>query len=360
MSIKYVPPHKRRTSNQQQQQQQPRPQQQQNFNPNDSDEKKHSNTNSSYSNNYNNSIDSSSNHYNNRFSRPDYSNQATTKRNIALERKLFGDPNSTISQGINFKDYDSIKVQISGQNAPKPCHHFDKSDLCSILINNINLCKYNTPTPIQKYSIPCILQKRDLMACAQTGSGKTAAFLIPIIHNLYTTQNSINNNNIHRRNMCVYPSVVILSPTRELAMQIHVESSKFVYQTGLRTCVVYGGTNLNKQARDFRYGVDILVATPGRLNDFIQRGYIGMDYVKYNVLDEADNMLDMGFMPQIQQIIRQMPRKKYRQTLMFSATFPVDIQKLAADFLCDYIFVTVGVLGSTNKCIEQKLKFVLE
>ena len=287
---------------------------------------------------------------------------------MELEKELFGSED-TVQQGINFENYDKIPVEVSGRDTPQEVKKFTESKLNDVLMNNITLCKYTTPTPIQKYSIPCVLNNRDLMACAQTGSGKTAAFLLPIIHNLMTSSSTNNNyfksNGYNNRE--VYPSAVILSPTRELAIQIHVQARKFLYRTGLRTCVVYGGADWRKQARDLRYGVDIIVATPGRLNDFMERGFVKMSAVQYNVLDEADRMLDMGFMPQIKQIINEMPSKGgnnnsgiTRQTLMFSATFPLEIQKLAQDFLNDYIFVAVGRVGSTNTFIDQKLKYVDE
>eukprot|EP01083_Nonionella_stella_P035857 97787_1 len=297
------------------------------------------------------------------------SNTTSTERNIELEKELFGDGN-TIQQRINFKNYDNIPVEVSGREVPTAIANFDESNLCSVLMNNIALCKYTTPTPIQKYSIPCVCQNRDLMACAQTGSGKTAAFLLPIIHNLYTTSNTMRQfkSSGGYNNREVYPSAVVLSPTRELAIQIHVQARKFLYRTGQRTCVVYGGADWRKQARDLRYGVDIIVATPGRLMDFMEKGFVKMSAVRYNVLDEADRMLDMGFMPQIKQIINEMPPKGKgagmggitRQTLVFSTMFPLEIQKLAQDFLDDYIFVAVGRVGSTNTFIDQKLKYVDE
>ena len=183
-----------------------------------------------------------------------------------------------------------------------------------------------------------------------------------VVINFFKSSGGYNNRE-------VYPSAVVLSPTRELAIQIHVQARKFLYRTGLRTCVVYGGADWRKQARDLRYGVDIIVATPGRLNDFMERGFVRMSAVRYNVLDEADRMLDMGFMPQIKQIINEMPPKGSkqnnngnitRQTTIISATFPLEIQKLAQDFLADYIFIAVGRVGSTNTFIDQKLKFVEE
>eukprot|EP00484_Ammonia_sp_Unknown_P013959 CAMPEP_0197076380 /NCGR_PEP_ID=MMETSP1384-20130603/212083_1 /TAXON_ID=29189 /ORGANISM="Ammonia sp." /LENGTH=797 /DNA_ID=CAMNT_0042515233 /DNA_START=170 /DNA_END=2563 /DNA_ORIENTATION=+ len=320
--------------------------------------------------------------YTDKYSSSQHSSSISTERNLELEKELFGSEDH-VTEGINFSNYDKIPVEVSGREAPEACNAFSESNLHDTLLSNIALCGYHHPTPIQKYAIPCVCQKRDLMACAQTGSGKTAAFLLPIIHNLIEANNSNARNGYYNKsssggygNREVYPSAVILSPTRELAIQIHVEARKFLYRTGLRTCVVYGGADWRKQARDLRYGVDIIVATPGRLNDFMERGFVKMSNVQFNVLDEADRMLDMGFMPQIKQIINQMPPKTSnvnssqsqgfrahsitRQTLMFSATFPLEIQKLAQEFLYDYVFIAVGRVGSTNSFIDQTLKFVDE
>eukprot|EP00485_Elphidium_margaritaceum_P016478 CAMPEP_0202726714 /NCGR_PEP_ID=MMETSP1385-20130828/184753_1 /ASSEMBLY_ACC=CAM_ASM_000861 /TAXON_ID=933848 /ORGANISM="Elphidium margaritaceum" /LENGTH=866 /DNA_ID=CAMNT_0049392941 /DNA_START=176 /DNA_END=2780 /DNA_ORIENTATION=- len=308
-------------------------------------------------------------------------------RDHKLERELFSQ--DVVQQGINFENYDKIPVEVSGENVPPPMGGFADSGLHARLLENIALCKYKMPTPIQKYSIPCVCQHRDLMACAQTGSGKTASFLLPIIHNLLeATSAQSRNGGFHRGGGGggsgggggyhsyrgeVYPGAVILSPTRELAIQIHVEAQKFLYRSGLKACVVYGGADWRVQQRTLRHGVDIIVATPGRLNDFMERGFVRLSNVQFNVLDEADRMLDMGFMPQIKQIIAAMPAKRHqqqshannpngiqRQTLMFSATFPQEIQKLAQEFLDDYVFVAVGRVGSTNAFIDQKLKFAEE
>ncbi|CDY47978.1 BnaA04g24560D [Brassica napus] len=197
------------------------------------------------------------------------------------------------------------------------------------------------------------------MACAQTGSGKTAAFCFPIISGIMKDQHVVQRP---RGSRTVYPLAVILSPTRELASQIHDEAKKFSYQTGVKVVVAYGGTPINQQLRELERGVDILVATPGRLNDLLERARVSMQMIRFLALDEADRMLDMGFEPQIRKIVEQMdmPPRGVRQTLLFSATFPREIQRLAADFLANYIFLAVGRVGSSTDLIVQRVEFVLD
>uniref|UniRef100_A0A667HJN1 RNA helicase n=1 Tax=Lynx canadensis TaxID=61383 RepID=A0A667HJN1_LYNCA len=159
-----------------------------------------------------------------------------------------------------------------------------------------------------------------------------------------------------------YPISLVLAPTRELAVQIYEEARKFSYRSRVRPCVVYGGADIGQQIRDLERGCHLLVATPGRLVDMMERGKIGLDFCKYLVLDEADRMLDMGFEPQIRRIVEQdtMPPKGIRHTMMFSATFPKEIQMLARDFLDEYIFLAVGRVGSTSENITQKVVWVEE
>ena len=162
------------------------------------------------------------------------------------------------------------------------------------------------------------------------------------------------------RSRKAYPTALILAPTRELVSQIHEEARKFAYRSWVRPAVVYGGADINQQLRQIERGCDLLSATPGRLVDLIERGRISLANIQYLVLDEADRMLDMGFEPQIRRIVQgeDMPGTAERQTLMFSATFPRDIQMLAKDFLKDYIFLSVGRVGSTSENITQKIEYV--
>lgn len=204
---------------------------------------------------------------------------------------------------------------------------------------------------------------RDLMACAQTGSGKTGGFLFPILSQAFINGPSpvpANAAGQFGRQRKAYPTSLILAPTRELVSQIYDESRKFAYRSWVRPCVVYGGADIGSQLRQIERGCDLLVATPGRLVDLIERGRISLCNIKYLVLDEADRMLDMGFEPQIRRIVEgeDMPSVQDRQTLMFSATFPRDIQMLARDFLKDYVFLSVGRVGSTSENITQKVEYV--
>ena len=204
---------------------------------------------------------------------------------------------------------------------------------------------YTQPTPIQQKSIPHILQGRDLLGTAQTGTGKTAAFAIPILQNL-AVKNQKNN----------HIKVLILTPTRELAIQIDESFKSYGRHLKLRNLVVFGGVKQAAQENALRRGVDILVATPGRLLDFISQGIISLKHLEVFVLDEADRMLDMGFVHDVKRIIKLLPPK--RQTLFFSATFPEEINKLASSMLTNPIQVEVAPVSATADTIQQKVYFV--
>jgi ATP-dependent RNA helicase DDX3X len=282
-----------------------------------------------------------------------------------MERDLFGTADDPSKQhtGINFEKYDEIPVTPSGRDVPEPVLTFSNPPLDPHLLSNIELARYKIPTPVQKYSIPIVINGRDLMACAQTGSGKTGGFLFPILHQSFTQGPSpipAQGGGGYGRQRKAYPTALILAPTRELVSQIYDEARKFAYRSWVRPCVVYGGADIGSQLRQIERGCDLLVATPGRLVDLIERGRISLCNIKYLVLDEADRMLDMGFEPQIRRIVQgeDMPPTGQRQTLMFSATFPRDIQMLAQDFLSDYVFLSVGRVGSTSENITQKVEYV--
>jgi ATP-dependent RNA helicase DDX3X len=202
------------------------------------------------------------------------------------------------------------------------------------------------------------------MACAQTGSGKTAAFLFPMIGEMVRglvpdgRQQQQGGNGGYSRGIKVYPSALILAPTRELAIQIHQEARKFTYRSHIKSVVVYGGADSKFQMNELERGCHILVATPGRLIDMMERNKVCVSNIKYLCIDEADRMLDMGFEPQIRQIVGQSPQAGDRQTLMFSATFPKSIQRLAEDFLYGYIFLKVGRIGSTTESITQRVRWI--
>ncbi|WP_426477572.1 DEAD/DEAH box helicase [Chryseobacterium sp. CBSDS_008] len=204
---------------------------------------------------------------------------------------------------------------------------------------------YTTPTPIQERSIPDILDGRDFLGCAQTGTGKTAAFSIPILQNL--SKNKIPNKHI---------KALILTPTRELAIQIEENINAYGKYLPLKQLVIFGGVKQGNQESALRKGVDILVATPGRLLDFIAQGIISLKNLEIFVLDEADRMLDMGFVHDVKRIIKLLPQR--RQTLFFSATMPTEIQKLANSILNNPVKVEVTPVSSTADTIKQSVYFV--
>ncbi|KAL9965710.1 hypothetical protein ACROYT_G029552 [Oculina patagonica] len=279
-------------------------------------------------------------------------------KNDRVERELFSKHNT----GINFDKYEDIPVEATGNDVPKNIESFTDCDLGEILHHNIGLANYSKPTPVQKHAITIVKNKRDLMACAQTGSGKTAAFLIPILSRIFEEGPPPLPDARQQSRRKQFPISLVLAPTRELACQIFEESKKFAYRSYVRPCVVYGGADIGGQLKELDRGCHLLVATPGRLVDMLDRGRVGLDSCKFLVLDEADRMLDMGFEPQIRRIVDQdtMPKAGERQTLMFSATFPKEIQMLARDFLVNYIFLAVGRVGSTSENITQKTVWVDE
>uniref|UniRef100_A0A5K3EWH9 RNA helicase n=1 Tax=Mesocestoides corti TaxID=53468 RepID=A0A5K3EWH9_MESCO len=292
---------------------------------------------------------------------------STWSFSFKTEEELFC--NNTPKANINLELYDSIPVKQSGPDwtAIDPLTSFTDVQLNSVLVENIERAQYVHPTPVQKYALPIVLAKRDLMACAQTGSGKTAAFLLPILHMMLEKSKNIENaeDSKSKGNQSVQagiasPTCLILAPTRELSCQIFDEARRFAYRSEIKPCVVYGGAPVNNQLRDLSRGCDLLVATPGRLVDVIGREKVTLENVNFLVLDEADRMLDMGFEPQIRKIVEQngMPDSSQRQTLMFSATFPTEIQTLAKDFLKNYIFLAVGRVGSTSENISQEIFYI--
>ncbi|HBF34223.1 TPA: DEAD/DEAH box helicase, partial [Candidatus Sumerlaeota bacterium] len=206
---------------------------------------------------------------------------------------------------------------------------------------------YITPTPIQAQAIPHLLDNKDLLGCAQTGTGKTAAFALPILNTLTTNRKPV---------MSRHPRALVLSPTRELAVQISDSFRAYGKFLRLSHTVVYGGVSQRTQVHALNRGVDILVATPGRLMDLMNQKYINLSKVEIFVLDEADRMLDMGFIRDIRKIITTIPAE--RQTVFFSATMPPEIQRLADELLSDPVRVQVTPSHSTAERVEQKVMFV--
>ncbi|HEX8684641.1 MAG TPA: DEAD/DEAH box helicase [Ardenticatenaceae bacterium] len=224
---------------------------------------------------------------------------------------------------------------------------FDDLNLIDPLLRAVRTEGYEIPTPIQEQAIPHILAGRDVLGCAQTGTGKTAAFALPILQRLSSARPG---------GRARPPRVLVLTPTRELATQIGDSFATYGRHTGLTHTVVFGGVGQSPQVAALRRGVDILVATPGRLLDLMGQGVVTLTALDVFVLDEADRMLDMGFLPDVRRIIKALPSQ--RQTLFFSATMPRDIEELAQSILTNPVGVAVTPVASTAERIEQSVYFV--
>ena len=227
---------------------------------------------------------------------------------------------------------------------------FEDLHLIEPLVRAVHGEGYERPTPIQQQAIPHVLAGRDLLGCAQTGTGKTAAFALPILQRLVAAPAAAPHS--HARPI----RVLVLSPTRELAAQIGESFGAYGRHLGLHHAVVFGGVGQDAQTKALRRGVDILVATPGRLLDLMQQGFVKYDRLEVFVLDEADRMLDMGFIHDVRKVIATLPQK--RQTLLFSATMPRDIQELAQKILVKPVRVEVTPVATTAEKIDQSLYFV--
>ncbi len=231
-------------------------------------------------------------------------------------------------------------------------HDFDHFGLDPRIVAAVKSMGYSTPTPIQSKAIPLVMTGRDVMGAAQTGTGKTAGFALPIIHRLLPQANTSMSPARHP------VRALVLTPTRELADQVHDNVRKYIAGTPLRCAMVYGGVDMDPQTQALRTGVEIVVATPGRLLDHLGSKNTSLGQVQAVVLDEADRMLDMGFLPDISRILNQLPKE--RQSLMFSATFSEEIKKLAANFLHDAVLVEVARRNATADNVQQELYRVHE
>ncbi len=224
---------------------------------------------------------------------------------------------------------------------------FESLNIIEPILRSLKEEGYSKPTPIQSQAIPIILKKTDLIGCAQTGTGKTAAFAVPILQLLY------NNKSFDRKKKI---RSLIVTPTRELAIQIDESFTAYGRHTGLTSTVVFGGVNQNPQTSALRSGIDILVATPGRLLDLMNQGFISLNSVEIFVLDEADRMLDMGFIHDVKKIISALPQK--RQSLFFSATMPPEIVKLAGSIVYKPVKVEVTPSATTVDIVNQFVYFI--
>jgi len=224
---------------------------------------------------------------------------------------------------------------------------FQDLKLIAPILKALEAVGYTTPTPIQEQAIPIIFRKNDLLGCAQTGTGKTAAFAIPILQMLSYSKVKTAKKNIR---------ALVLTPTRELAIQIEENFNQYSKDLPLKSLVVFGGVGQQPQRDALKRGVDVLIATPGRLLDLYGQGYIDLKHLEFFVLDEADRMLDMGFIHDVKKLIKIIPEK--RQTLFFSATMPPEIQKLANHILVDPIKVEVTPESTTAEKIQQEVYYV--
>ncbi|WP_229007406.1 DEAD/DEAH box helicase [Methylophilus sp. Leaf408] len=237
-------------------------------------------------------------------------------------------------------------VDLSAPSDAPPSLDFRSLGLAEPLLKAIEESGYTTPTPIQAQAIPLALERKDLMAGAQTGTGKTAAFSLPILHTLLPHASTSTSPAKHPIR------ALVLAPTRELAIQVYDNIKTYAKHTSLRSLVVYGGVDIKTQTPILKTGVEILVATPGRLLDHVEQKTLSLSQVQFLVLDEADRMLDMGFMPDLKRILALLP--KQRQNLMFSATFSDEIKRLADAFLNQPTLIEVARSNATNDNVEQK------
>lgn len=225
--------------------------------------------------------------------------------------------------------------------------NFSDLNIIEPILKALTAKGYKHPTPIQAQSIPILLNGKDLLGCAQTGTGKTAAFAIPILQQLAVKKVPAHHKKI---------KALIITPTRELAIQIGESFTDYGKYTGLRTAVIFGGVKQFRQTEALKKGIDIIVATPGRLLDLMNQGFISLRDVEHFVLDEADHMLDMGFIHDIKKIIAKLPHK--RQSLFFSATMPPSIVQLSKRILGNYERVTIAPEKATADKVEQRVCFV--
>jgi len=241
------------------------------------------------------------------------------------------------------------EISVSDPEAPPPALTFENSGLPEKLLAKLNR-DFTSPTPIQAQGIPIALSGKNLVGIGQTGSGKTLAFLLPAFLHIMKNKKEAPKYTDHYNG----PRALILAPTRELAKQIEEVAIEFRRLVGIKTVCCIGGEGRGRQLSMYDRGADLMIATPGRINDFLQAGDMSVKDVGFVVLDEADRMLDMGFEPQVRSVLEQ--TKEEKQTMMFSATWPEEVQDLASEFLDEFTFMNIGSVElSANKNIEQEV-----
>ena len=285
---------------------------------------------------------------------------------------LFKEHNENLKQKQRF-DFDNLShetIKIFYQEEEISTNHnndnitindsFHKLNIDKQIMNNLIKMQYDLMTPIQKYIIPYVLNKKDCLGCAQTGSGKTIAFLVPIV-SLMLKEGCPKEK--MQYNYCSYPVCLILVPTRELAEQIYKEARKVIHKTGIIVTKVYGGVPCDSQIRELKQGSDIVIGTPGRLLEHIERRYLNLSMIQYLVMDESDRMLDMGFEDQMKSIVfnSQMTDKTKRNNLMFSATIPQNVLSISNKFMNESYLITSSNkndIGNANSNVTQIIEYV--
>ncbi len=276
---------------------------------------------------------------------------------------------------MTFRDWrifkEDFNIVTKGGNIPNPLRNWDEADLPGELFRIIQTVGYKEPSPIQRQAIPIGLQNRDIIGVAETGSGKTAAFLIPLLKWIMSLPKIERLEDVDQG-----PYAIILAPTRELAQQIEEETMKFAKPLGIKTVSVIGGLSREEQGFKLRLGCEIVIGTPGRLVDVLENRYLVLNQCTYVVMDEADRMINMGFEPDVQKILEYLPvtnlkpdseeaederalmanfasKKKYRQTVMFTATMPPPLEKLARNYLRRPATVYIGTVGKPTERVKQ-------
>ncbi|KAH7856955.1 hypothetical protein Vadar_007301 [Vaccinium darrowii] len=264
---------------------------------------------------------------------------------------------------------EDFNISYKGSRIPRPMRSWVESKLSGELLRAVERAGYKKPSPIQMAAIPLGLQQRDVIGIAETGSGKTAAFVLPML--TYITRLPP----ITEENEAEGPYAVVMAPTRELAQQIEDETVKFAHYLGIKVVSIVGGQSIEEQGFKIRQGCEVVIATPGRLIDCLERRYAVLNQCNYVVLDEADRMIDMGFEPQVVGVLDAMPssnfkpenedeeldeKKIYRTTYMFSATMPPAVERLARKYLRNPVVVTIGTAGKTTDLITQHVIMVKE
>jgi len=258
---------------------------------------------------------------------------------------------NTHNTGIDFDEYYSIPAKVTGEGKVDGVKAFGEMKIDGQILKNIQKCKWTKPTPIQQHAIPNILNGKDIMACAQTGSGKTGAYAIPIIQKLIDEECEAEEGDPPLK-----PECLVLAPTRELVQQIQKDFVKLCKGTTIACNYIVGGHAVKPQLERILGGTNILIATPGRLNDFVGKNKIDLSELKFLVLDEADRMLDMGFKGIIDGMQDKLAEKEDRVTLMFSATFEAEVQELGKELLReDYLFAAIGIVGGACSTVTQTI-----